>query len=264
MAPSLLLAGCIFFPLLYTLVRKFLTTCFGHRLKPGDIFLISEKCLGSTQACLSFAVGAVIVTSVNDIMEDRHWLTNAYAWFAVPYFLYDIWAMYYTFIYMQDDTFHSLPVKDRMLRFARKSVLLLIHHTVLPFIIFPIIIFYRRNLGDFFVGTFYMIEMTIPFIAAREVLVQLKLKDTPYYIVAGLLMVSSFFVTRILVFPYLYWRYSSHAGIPLHHVFTSIPIKCNLGCLTIALPQFYWFGLMVRGTVRVLYKMYTRSSSKTA
>ena len=34
--------------------------------------------------------------------------------------------------------------------------------------------FYRGNLGDFFVGAFYMIEVTIPFISARAVLAQVR------------------------------------------------------------------------------------------
>ena len=75
-------------------------------------------------------------------------------------------------------------------------------------------------------------------------------------------MVGSFFLSRILVFPYLYWRYAHHTGISMRDVPTSIPVKCNLGCLMILLPQLYWFGLMLRGTVKVFYKIATGAKSR--
>ncbi|XP_025090316.1 protein FAM57B-like [Pomacea canaliculata] len=253
-----MLIGAVSFPTIHSIVRLVLTAQFRKTLSLGDIFFISEKCTSSVQAIMSFLAGAIIVTEVSNIMTATHWLTNAYAWFATPYFGYDVWAMYKTYIWNRaDQEIHFLTVGQRLKSFIHSSVLMLLHHTVLPLIIFPTIIV-RRILGDFFVGTFYMIEITIPFIATQAVLAQLKLKDTPYYIAAGLLMVASFFVARILVFPYLFWNYAHHASIPVTSVPFSIPVKCNLGCLLILLPQLYWFGLMCRGTCRVFYKIYTR------
>ena len=79
---------------------------------------------------------------------------------------------------------------------------------------------------------------------------QLNMKHTRYYIAAGLLMLFSFFCVRILVFPYLYLRYAYHAGLTVWQVPHQIPIKCNLGCLMIFLPQLYWFALMMKGTLK--------------
>ena len=85
---------------------------------------------------------------------------------------------------------------------------------------------------------------------------QLQLKNTATYIVSGLLMIAVFFVVRILVFPFLYWRYSLHAGQPLLAVPGTIPIKCNLGCLLILVLQVYFLALMVRGAARVFFKIH--------
>ena len=95
-----------------------------------------------------------------------------------------------------------------------------------------------------------------------DVSFQLELKRTPYYVAAGLLMLASFFWSRLLVFPYLYWRYARHAGLTVGGVPAAIPLKCNVGCALILLPQLYWFWLMLRGTARAFYKMYARAKSK--
>lgn len=91
---------------------------------------------------------------------------------------------------------------------------------------------------------------------------QLQLKNSPYYVIAALLMLTSFFCARVLIFPYLYWRYAVHAGLDILRVPMSIPVKCNLGCLLILLPQLYWFWLMLRGVVKAFYKMYVRWKGK--
>jgi hypothetical protein len=88
------------------------------------------------------------------------------------------------------------------------------------------------------------------------------MKSTRCYIAAGLLMLVSFFCVRILIFPYLYWRYATFAGLPLSHVPLAIPVKCNLGCLMIFLPQVYWFSIMLRGTLRHFKGGQTRGDPK--
>ena len=85
---------------------------------------------------------------------------------------------------------------------------------------------------------------------------QLKLKQSPVYIVSGLLMIFIFFIVRICIFPYLYWQYSQFSGTPFLDVPRTIPLKCNLGCSLILILQFYFMYLMVRGACRVFYKIY--------
>lgn len=106
----------------------------------------------------------------------------------------------------------------------------------------------------------YIYETTVLCFHWLEVCVlQLQMKHTWYYIAVGLLMIGSFLVSRVLVFPFLYWRYAVYAGLPLAQVPVHIPLKCNLGCLLILVPQLYWLFLMVRGASKVFYKIYLKS-----
>ena len=74
-------------------------------------------------------------------------------------------------------------------------------------------------------------------------------------------MIVTFFIFRILVFPYLYWRYAIHAGIQFLEVPFKIPLHCNLGCLSVLVLQAYWMWLMIRGAFRVFYKIYHMKKS---
>ncbi|XP_055997414.1 ceramide synthase-like isoform X2 [Ostrea edulis] len=220
---------------------------------------LNYKCVSSIQAAAATIVGLLIAAKCQtNIMTDRHWLTNTYAIFGMPYFYYDIFAMYCTYIYVKPEV-QSKPLLQRLQDFAENSKAILMHHVLLPLILFPAIIFFRKGLGDFFVGVLYMCEFTIPFISARMILAQLQMKHTWYYIVAGLSMIASFLLSRVLVFPFLYWQYAVYAGLPLDQVPMQIPVKCNIGCLMILVPQLYWLFLMVRGAVKVFYKIYLKS-----
>ena len=92
---------------------------------------------------------------------------------------------------------------------------------------------------------------------------QLKLKHTPGYIISGLLMILTFFISRICVLPYIYWHYSIYAGIQMYEVPFRLSYYCNLGCLAFLSLQIYWMGLMFRGLYKVvckIYKMKTKTS----
>ncbi|KAK3606566.1 hypothetical protein CHS0354_041530 [Potamilus streckersoni] len=257
------LSGCLFFPAMFILLQRVLKLMFVHRLNDGDISKISELSVSSIQAILSSVAGAAIVRKCqHDIMKDSHWLTNAYASFGISYFIYDIWAMYVVASFL-DTKILTIPAKwSRFWYYVRTNIPMMLHHTVLPCIIYPVIMFWRKGQGDFFVGVFYMIEMAIPFIAIRTILAQLKMKDNPFYIVVGLLMIAAFFICRVLVFPFLYWQYSLYASIPFLEVPFRIPVKCNLGCFSILIFQIYWLVLMIRGAFRVFYKIYLRNKAK--
>ncbi|XP_061197049.1 TLC domain-containing protein 3A-like [Saccostrea echinata] len=253
------ICGCIFFPSCFIIIRYFLYKFFGSQLTDGDVHNVTEKCVSSIQAAVATVVGLLIaIKCQKDIMTDRHWLTNTYAIFGIPYFTYDTFAMYFSYIYTKPDV-QSKPFLQRLKHFAENSKAMLCHHLLLPLILFPSIIFFRKGLGDFFVGVLYMCEFTIPFISARMILAQLQMKHTWYYIVAGLSMIASFLISRVLVFPFLYWRYAVYRGIPLSQVPLGIPWKCNIGCLVILLPQIYWLLLMVRGAIKLFYKIYFKS-----
>ncbi|XP_050408529.1 TLC domain-containing protein 3A [Patella vulgata] len=248
-----LLSGCIFFPACFIIVNAYLNYFITFKLDKDDIANISEKCVSSIQAICSCVVGIVIVMSCQDIIHDRHWLTNGYTCFGLPYFVYDTWAMYNSH-YHHHREIQTWPNSQKMLHYMKHTKLLLLHHLFFPLIFSPVILYFRQGLGDFYIGVFYLIEITIPFISARQVMIQLKLTEYPSYKVVGLSMIAVFFISRILVFPFLYWSHSVYAKISFWKVFTNIPIKCNLGCLAVLLPQLYWLGLMIKGALKFFGK----------
>lgn len=69
------------------------------------------------------------------------------------------------------------------------------------------------------------------------------------------MVLLTFFMCRIALFPYMYWAYGQHYGIPLYSVPFHLPLSTNLGNSCILAPQVYWFVLLCRKG----YRLYRRS-----
>lgn len=81
--------------------------------------------------------------------------------------------------------------------------------------------------------------------------VQLGLDHSRLHKLNGIMVLVSFFMCRILIFPFMYWMYGQQFGIPLHRVAFHLPLHCNLGNLLILAPQLYWFVLLLRKAKRL-------------
>ncbi|MED6285357.1 Ceramide synthase [Ameca splendens] len=64
-------------------------------------------------------------------------------------------------------------------------------------------------------------------------------------------MLVTFFIFRVLLFPYLYYVYGRYASIPFHMVPLTVPWHCNVGAALLMAPQLYWFSLICRGALRL-------------
>uniref|UniRef100_A0A8C4Y5L3 TLC domain-containing protein n=1 Tax=Gopherus evgoodei TaxID=1825980 RepID=A0A8C4Y5L3_9SAUR len=104
-----------------------------------------------------------------------HWLTSAYTQFAVPYFIYDIYAMFLCH-------WHKYRVKGhegagpRSLRtvtcaFLHKEFLMVLHHLCMVLVCFPVSVLWRQGKGDFFLGCMLMAELSTPFVCLGKVLI---------------------------------------------------------------------------------------------
>lgn len=80
---------------------------------------------------------------------------------------------------------------------------------------------------------------------------QLKMQDTLLHKVNGILILVTFFLCRILLFPFMYAAYARQAGIPLYLVPFRIPLHCNIANASLLAPQLYWFGLICRKAARL-------------
>ena len=70
--------------------------------------------------------------------------------------------------------------------------------------------------------------------------------------VNGLLMLISFFLCRVMLFPVLYWWYSSVLGLSLLATISTIPCWVNIATLGLWTPQLFWFNKILQGSIKVI------------
>ncbi|KAI3354480.1 hypothetical protein L3Q82_018992 [Scortum barcoo] len=246
--------GAVVFPGLFCILRKVLKHYF-TQWSDADVVCVSERLVSALHASLATAAGVTVVTSCRDTMTDSHWLVNEFVLFGAPYMVYDIFAMYLSHYHTQRVRGQSRPYSSHSLQtmkaFLRKDCMLVLHHLALIFVFMPITLFFRRGLGDFFIGCLYITEFSTPFVSIGKILIQLGLDDSRLHMINGIVVLLSFFVCRILVFPFMYWMYGQQFGIPLHSVAFHLPLHCNVGNLVILAPQVYWFVLLLRKANRL-------------
>ncbi|XP_053310828.1 TLC domain-containing protein 3A [Spea bombifrons] len=252
-----LVAGSLFFPGLYVLCSR----C-ARRARPewteAECSLISARIVSSIQGILAASSGFIIITSCKDVKFERHWLATWYIWFIIPYMVYDTYVMYVRHWYKCREQ-RILNGKEHFSRamnsFIQKDFLMLVHHTVILTILVPIGLFLRQDKGDFFVGCLFIAEMSTPFVSLGKVLIQLNLQNSLLHKVNGAFVLLTFFMCRILLFPFMYSAYGKQYGIPLYKVPLNIPVHCNVINATMLAPQIYWFWLICRKALR----LYTNS-----
>ncbi|XP_034275538.1 ceramide synthase isoform X1 [Pantherophis guttatus] len=202
---------------------------------------LTARLVSSVQAIMASTVGYIISTSCKHIIDDQHWLTSNYTQFAVPYFIYDIYAMFLCH-------WHRYQVKGHESRCVEAQTL---HTAIRAYLHKELLMLWRQGKGDFFLGCMLMAELSTPFVCLGKVLILYKQQHTLLHKVNGMAMLVTFFFCRILLFPYMYWVYGQHVGLPFYRVPFSIPAEYNLGSAILMAPQIYWFGLICRGAFRV-------------
>ncbi|KAL7870072.1 hypothetical protein AOLI_G00140600 [Acnodon oligacanthus] len=253
---SILAAGSVFFPGLFLLSKQCFKRLPGLRWSEGDAVTVSARLVSSVQAVMASSAGYIISTSCDDIIEDQHWLTSSYILFAVPYFVYDIYAMFLCY-------WHKLQVKGHevdngpksksvvLTSYLRREFLMVLHHVVMVTVCFPVSVFWRQGKGDYFQGVMFLAELSTPSVCLGKILIQYKQQHTLLHKVNGALMLITFFICRVLLFPYLYYVYGRYASIPFYLVPLAVPWQCNAGALFLMAPQLYWFSLICRGALRL-------------
>ncbi|KAM3849625.1 ceramide synthase-like [Diretmus argenteus] len=257
--------GAVFFPGLFFSFRKGLGSTFTHWTE-ADVVAVSERLVSAVHASLAAAAGVVVVSSCKDVMTDRHWLVDGFVLFGAAYMTHDIYAMYLSHYHTQRVRGHGGAFTGHSLwtvkAFLHKDWMLVLHHLVLLLIFMPITLFFRRGLGDFFIGCIFTTEFSTPFVSFGKILIQLGLDDSRLHRINGVMVLVSFLCCRILLFPFMYWTYGRQYDIPLHSVAFHLPLHCNLGNLALLAPQVYWFILLLRKAHR-LYRRHKTGTKRT-
>ncbi|XP_048840503.1 TLC domain-containing protein 3A [Brienomyrus brachyistius] len=256
---QVLSCGVVLFPGLFFTFRKLLPCAF-KTWTDADVVLVSERLVSTIHAIMATIAGYIVVSSCNNVITDRHWLAMYFVmWYGVPYMAYDIYAMYMSHYYRfrvkghEEYKAHSFRTVNA---FLRREFQLVLHHIALLTLLLPVTMFFRSGLGDFFIGCLFLTELSTPFVSLGKILIQLSLQDCWAHKANGILVLLSFFMCRIALFPYMYWMYGQHYGIPLYSVPFHVPFYANLGNMCILGPQVYWFVLLCRKG----YRLYKRQS----
>ncbi|KAG8451767.1 hypothetical protein GDO86_003821 [Hymenochirus boettgeri] len=218
-----LAAGSFFFPGLYFLCSRCARrTLTGWTEADCSLISIREDCFPSVQGILAASSGIIVITSCKDVKFDRHWLATAYIWFIIPYMVYDIYAMYLRHWYICKEK-RILNGKDHFAAainsLLQKDFLMLVHHIAILTILVPIGL--------------------------------MKLQNSLLHKINGVFILLTFFLCRILLFPFMYYSYGKQYGIPLYKVPFNIPMHCNVTNASIMAPQIYWFWLICKKALRL-------------
>ncbi|XP_077578351.1 TLC domain-containing protein 3A-like isoform X2 [Stigmatopora nigra] len=250
-------SGAVVFPGLFYGLGKLLKLAFRH-WDDADVVTVSERIVSSIHATISTATGIAIVSSCKNVMTDSHWLVNNFMLFGSSYMATDIIAMYLSHYHFQrrqsQHGMYNSHSQQTLKNFFSKDWLLILHHLTLVLVFMPIALFLRRGLGDFFLGCFFIAEFSTPFLCMGKVLIQMGLDHTRLHTINGILLLLTFFICRILIFPFMYWMYARQVGMPVYKVPFTLPWHCNAGNLTVLAPQIYWLYLLVKKAKRTYNK----------
>ncbi|XP_070591524.1 TLC domain-containing protein 3A isoform X2 [Erythrolamprus reginae] len=216
-----------------------------------------RRLVSSIQAIMATLSGLVVIFSCRDVVHDRHWLAREYVWIVVSYMTYDIYVMYLCHWHKTQDQGPSDGNHpwDNLRSFLQKERLMITHHLFILFVLTPVAVHLRGELGDFFVGCIFTAELSTPFVSLGKILMQLKMQDSLLHKINGILILVTFFLCRILLFPFMYWAYGRQVNVPIYEVPFRIPLHCNVANAFLIAPQIYWFALICRKATR----LYSRS-----
>jgi len=248
--------GIIFTSLFHYLIRVLnnLKIRKGEAVSYSDSVALSCKLISALFACVSCATGIIVLRDCGCIsFSVYNAIPRHYMSFGLSYFFYDIYAMYVVFKENESDqTENSFKI---FRRFIKARVLLVAHHLFLPFFIYPVFMGGLQSFGggDCLVSAGFLLEASTPFVSLRKILAILNLKKSVWYIINGLIMTLVFFVCRVMFFPVVYYLYSQEHGASMFDTITKhVPPICSISMLVLFLPQLYWFGIMLRGGLKVI------------
>ncbi|XP_046410218.1 TLC domain-containing protein 3A isoform X1 [Neodiprion fabricii] len=255
--------GFIFFLSLFDFLNHMaLRTRTGSRIRKKyhltspDVLEISNKVVSAVQAALSCVTGSIVCmwSCTRSFLHASHFMSEAYAWFGASYFFYDIWSMYRVHASISEhkkdqksDAGHIVNVR----LYLKEQPVIVMHHLFIGSFGFLIIVYLRGGLGDCIFGFVYLMELSTPFVSMRGILSRLKMKSTQLYVTNGLIMIGTFFICRVAMFPYLCYLYSELVGLPYFEAIMALPRGCKISIAILLLPQMYWFVLMVLGAIKV-------------
>ena len=240
-------------PAVYIVSFVIFKTVYRKTLLMSQQTKLAQAVVSATHGLVSGCIGFYIACQCqHDVLKAQHWLVFNFCFYSLSYFMFDLMLMFYVHFLEQGK---PVQFKNALSSFISKRTLMIAHHLVLIFIMFPLLVA-TRFMGNFFAGCLYFMELPVFFLNIRAILSILKQKKTNLYLVNGIFLSSLFFVCRILLFPFMYYVFavqqSQFHGISYADALSKIPVICTASCCLILAPQIYWFSIIFSGMIKVL------------
>lgn len=136
------------------------------------------------------------------------------------------------------------------LKYVITHPVMMIHHVFIG-TFGLLVVTYIRGGGHCIYSYMFMMEFSTPFVSLRSILSTLGMKESRTYIANGLVMLGSFFLCRIVMWPYVFYKYSEVINSSFIDSIATLPRGCIISVLILFLPQVYWFFLMLKGAMKV-------------
>lgn len=250
--------GATFFPFIFYSLTTFLKNsslgrqfCEHFGIQTHGVLDIGNKLTSSTFAFLACLTGITVAKQCNsDVLNERYYILDNYLIFGFSYFFYDVVSMYmvYSTEHKEEVTWSVAEVG----KYLAAKPLILFHHICVPLVGFPVLMHFRGGTGDCLLGTSFLIEASTPFVSLRVILVHLNMKDTRLYVANGLAMLGSFFLCRVMLFPYLYCWYASVLDQSLVTTLATLPLWVHCVVMGLWGPQLIWFNRMLKGSIKLI------------
>jgi len=129
---------------------------------------------------------------------------------------------------------------------------------------YPILIHHVMAVSAYIIGLYYnqlgwysafrlMSEFSTPFVNFRWQLYAIGMKNTKRYKVNGILMTASFFLSRILSFPFYWYFVAQNIGTePFQNIANILRIFWLLVPAMLDVLNSYWFYKMMKGLIKAL------------
>lgn len=136
------------------------------------------------------------------------------------------------------------------LKYVITHPVMMIHHVFIG-TFGLLVVTYIRGGGHCIYSYMFMMEFSTPFVSLRSILSTLGMKNSRAYIANGLVMLGSFFLCRIVMWPYVFYKYSEVINSSFIDSIATLPRGCIVSILILFVPQVYWFFLMLKGALKV-------------
>lgn len=138
-------------------------------------------------------------------------VVDFYGLSSLMYYNYNLYWIYNIFFF----NFTFLSTKELQLIFVCDKLysFILVNYYICVFYSLTLLQYLRGGLGDCFFGYIYLMEASTPFVSVRGILSKVGLKQSNLYIINGLVMLATFFLCRVAMFPYVIYLYAESVNL---------------------------------------------------